>query len=101
MKQQIVAFIVLLILVTYANSSKVRCEREGPRFISKQIKFSGDYTLTNTIYDKVNVFVDAQDATISLWISRGGSWLPRILRNMARFVKPGSHILNAGSPFGL
>jgi predicted O-methyltransferase YrrM len=45
--------------------------------------------------------VDAVDSTASKDIVNNGYWEPRNLRTMARFVKPGSHVLNAGSHIGL
>jgi FkbM family methyltransferase len=54
-----------------------------------------------TIYDKVNVVVDSSDGFVSRDILASGAWEPWKLRNMARFVKPGSRILNAGAHIGL
>jgi tRNA A58 N-methylase Trm61 len=54
-----------------------------------------------SIYDGVNVVIDALDRDVSRVISATGTWEAYILRAMARFVKPGSRILNAGSHIGL
>jgi len=57
--------------------------------------------LVSTKYDKVDVIVDVQDGLISRYIREGGTWEPKNLRAIARFVKKGDTVLNIGSHVGL
>lgn len=57
--------------------------------------------LVSTKYAKVDVIIDSQDALVSTMIRSGGSWEPKNLRTMARFVTEGNTILNIGSHIGL
>jgi hypothetical protein len=57
--------------------------------------------VVSTKYDKVDVIVDSRDGVVSSNIKNGGTWEPRNLRTMARFVKTGDTVINIGSHIGL
>lgn len=56
--------------------------------------------LVSTMYH-VDVIVDPQDKGVSRVIMDIGTWEPRNIRLMSRFVKTGSTVLNIGSHIGL
>jgi hypothetical protein len=53
-----------------------------------------------TIYN-LDIIVDDLDGTVSKTIKETGSWEPRNIRTMAKFLSEGGTILNIGAHVGL
>jgi FkbM family methyltransferase len=98
----IAVFSVVACLLGMAVSTTVQCEF-GSRYTTgeriKTFPIPGKQILAPTIY-QVDLVTDGVDQTVSDEIRSKGAWEPRNLRAAARFVKPGSRLLNLGSHIG-
>ena len=85
----------MLILISFMLLTKqsyltaLKCEkdrdidfRRGSFFIISEREH-----IVSTIYDDIDIFIDAVDGIVSASIRKSGTWQPEKLRTMARFVK--------------
>ena len=98
MLKQLLFFLTILCL---SYSIKVQCEHEPSSWKPGQkFQITKREVMVPTIYN-LDIVVDDLDGVVSRTIKETGTWEPRNIRTMAKFLSEGGTVLNIGAHIGL